>query len=117
ANMAGQGWNMLMECLAAGRAISLPSISLGGAKLATWASGAYARVRKQFNLPIGRFEGIQVALARMGAYTYMMDAALKFTMATIMRGEKPVVASAIMKYNATEQGREIINHAMDIHGG
>ncbi len=115
--MAGQGWRMLMECLSAGRAISLPSSALGGAKAAAFATGAYARIRKQFNQPIGRFEGVDEALAYIGGYTYMIDAGIKFTLAALNQGEKPAVVSAIMKYHATEMGRTIINHAMDVQGG
>lgn len=116
-NMAGQGWRMLMECLSAGRAISLPSTSVGGSKKVIRATGAYARIRKQFHLPIGNFEGIKEALTRIGAYTYTIDAAVKMTVAAIDRGEKPAIASAMMKYHATERARKIINDAMDIHGG
>ena len=114
---AGKGWVMLMECLAAGRAISLPANTTGGAKVLCYAAGAYARIRKQFNTPIGRFEGVEEALACIGAYTYIMDAARTFAAATIDRGEKPSVASAIVKYHVTELGRKIANDGMDIHGG
>lgn len=116
-SMAGHGWRMLMECLAAGRAISLPASSLGGAKSIAYASGAYARVRKQFNTPIGQFEGIEEALARIAGYTYIMDATRSFTAAMIDSGEKPAVASGITKYHVTELGRIVANDAMDIHGG
>ncbi len=117
ANMAGQGWRMLMECLAAGRAISLPSMSIGGAKVAMYTSGAYAGIRNQFHLPIGKFGGIEEALARIAAYTYIMEATRLFTVAAIDRGEKPAVPAAISKYHVTEMGRKVINDAMDIHGG
>lgn len=117
AKMAGQGWRMLMECLAAGRAISLPASSVGSAKMAVYTSGAYARIRRQFNVYIGRFEGIEEVLARMGGYTYMMDATRSFTAAVIDSGEKPAIASAITKYHVVELGRKVINDAMDIHGG
>ena len=113
----GQGWRMLMECLAAGRSISLPASSIGGMKLAARACGAYCRVRKQFNLPIGRFEGVEEPLARIAAHTYMVDAARKFTALAVDMGEKPSVISAIIKYHATERGRIVINDAMDVHGG
>lgn len=114
---AGKGWGMLMECLAAGRAISLPANALGGAKGLSYATGAYARIRKQFNVPIGRFEGIEEPLARIAAYTYMMDAARSFAASTVDSGEKPSVASAIVKYHVTELGRKVALDAMDIHGG
>jgi len=113
----GQGWRMLMECLAAGRSISLPASSVGGMKLAARTSGAYARVRKQFHLPIGKFEGIEEPLARIGAYTYLIDAARRFTALAVDLGEQPSVISAIVKYHATERGRSVINDAMDVHGG
>ncbi len=113
----GQGWRMLMECLAAGRSISLPASSIGGMKLAARTSGAYSRVRKQFKLPIGKFEGVEEPLARIGAHTYMVDAARQFTALAVDLGEKPSVVSAIIKYHSTERGRTVINDAMDVHGG
>ena len=115
--MAGQGWRMLMECLAAGRSISLPSSNTGMAKLAVRATGAYARVRSQFKTAIGKFEGIEEPLARMGGNLYMMDAARTMTAGAIDLGEKPSVVSAIVKYHVTERGREVVNDAMDILGG
>jgi acyl-CoA dehydrogenase len=113
----GQGWRMLMECLAAGRSISLPASSIGGMKMAARTSGAYCRVRKQFKTPIGKFEGVEEPLARIGAHTYMIDAARQFTALAVDLGEKPSVISAIVKYHATERGRIVINDAMDVHGG
>ncbi len=108
---------MLMECLAAGRAISLPASAVGGAKVATYAVGAYARIRKQFNTAIGRFEGVEEVLARIGAYTYIADAARTLATTSIDHGEKPSVASAIVKYHVTELARKVGLDAMDIHGG
>jgi acyl-CoA dehydrogenase len=113
----GQGWRMLMECLAAGRSISLPSSVTGGAKLAARTTGAYSRVRTQFKLPIGKFEGVEEALARIGGNTYAMDAARVTTAGAVDLGEKPSVLSAIVKYHCTERGRQVINDAMDVHGG
>ena len=113
----GQGWRMLMECLAAGRSISLPASATGSAKLAARTSGAYGRVRKQFRMPVGKFEGVEEALARIGGNTYMMDAARKMTAVAIDLGEKPSVISAIVKYHCTERGRAVVNDAMDVHGG
>jgi len=92
--MAGHGWRMLMECLSAGRAISLPSSAAGGAQAAALASGAYARVRKQFNMPIGKFEGIEEPLARIAGNTYMIDAALMMTVAAIDQGGKNLLLQA-----------------------
>jgi acyl-CoA dehydrogenase len=114
---AGHGWRMLMNCLAAGRAISLPASSSGMAKLAARATGAYSRVRVQFKTPIGKFEGVEEALARIGGNTYMMDAARVMTAGAVDLGEKPSVISAIVKYHITERGRQVINDAMDVHGG
>jgi acyl-CoA dehydrogenase len=113
----GQGWRMLMECLAAGRSISLPASATGGCKLAARTSGAYARVRRQFKLPIGKFEGVEEALARVGGHLYVMDAVRKLTAVAVDMGEKPSVISAIAKYHCTELGRVVINNAMDVHGG
>jgi acyl-CoA dehydrogenase len=115
--MAGQGWRMLMECLAAGRSISLPSSNVGMSKLAVRGTGAYARVRTQFKTPIGRFEGIEEALTRMGGNLYMTDAARMMTAAAIDLGEKPSVVSGIVKYHVTERNRQVVNDAMDIQGG
>ncbi len=113
----GHGWRMLMNCLAAGRSISLPASSVGGSKLAARITGAYGRVRVQFKTPIGRFEGVEEALARIGGNTYMMDAARVMTAGAVDLGEKPSVISAIVKYHLTERGRQVLNDAMDIHGG
>jgi len=113
----GHGWRMLMNCLAAGRSISLPASSTGMAKLAARATGAYSRVRVQFKTPIGKFEGVEEALARIGGNTYMMDAARVMTAGAVDLGEKPSVISAIVKYHLTERGRQVINDAMDVHGG
>ncbi|HSD59658.1 MAG TPA: acyl-CoA dehydrogenase [Burkholderiales bacterium] len=113
----GQGWRMLMNCLAAGRSISLPSNSAGGVKLAARATGAYSRVRVQFKTPIGRFEGVEEALARIGGNAYIMDAARAMTAGAVDLGEKPSVASAIVKYHLTERARQVVNDAMDVHGG
>ena len=115
--MLGRGWRMLMECLAAGRGISLPSSNTGMAKLAVRTTGGYARVRTQFKTAIGRFEGIEEPLARMGGNLYMMDATRVLTAAAVDLGEKPAVLSGIAKYHITERNREIINDAMDIVGG
>ncbi len=114
---AGQGWRMLMECLAAGRSISLPALSVGGVKFTSHTIGAYARVRKQFKTPIAYFEGIEEPLARMAGYTYMMDSARILTASALDHGESPSVLSAILKYNLTEQMRQAVNDAMDIQGG
>ncbi|MGF2530968.1 acyl-CoA dehydrogenase, partial [Ralstonia pseudosolanacearum] len=113
----GRGWRMLMECLAAGRAISLPSSNVGMAKLAVRATGAYAAVRRQFRTPIGQFEGIREALGRMGGNLYTMDAARRLSALAVDLGEKPSVISAMAKYHVTERARDVINDAMDIVGG
>lgn len=116
-DMAGHGWRMLMECLSVGRSISLPSSACGGAQAAALASGAYARVRKQFNQPIAKFEGIEEPLARLAANTYIIDASLTMATAAIDHGAKPSVAGAILKYHTTERARLMSLDAMDIHGG
>jgi acyl-CoA dehydrogenase len=113
----GQGWRMLMDCLSVGRSISLPASAVGGAKLAARSSGAYGRVRKQFHLPVGKFEGVEEALARIGGNTYVMDSARRMTALAVDLHEKPSVVSAIAKYHCTERGRMVINDAMDVHGG
>ena len=115
--MLGRGWRMLMECLAAGRGISLPSSGTGMAKLAVRATGGYARVRTQFKTPIGRFEGVEEALTRMGGNLYMMDAARVLTAGAIDLGEKPAVLSGIAKLHLTERGRQVVIDAMDVVGG
>ncbi|MER2516336.1 MULTISPECIES: acyl-CoA dehydrogenase [Candidatus Accumulibacter] len=115
--MVGQGWRMLMECLAAGRSISLPSSNAGMAQLTARTVGGYARVRSQFKMAIGRFEGVEEPLTRIGAYTYMMDAVRKMTAGAIDLGERPSVVSAIAKYHVTERARQVVNDGMDIVGG
>lgn len=114
---AGQGWRMLMECLGVGRSISLPALSTGVGKLACRATGAYARIRRQFRLPIGQLEGVEEPLARMAGLTYRMEAARVMTCAAVDRGEKPSVLSAIVKYSLTEGMRRVVNDAMDVQGG
>ncbi len=113
----GKGWKMLMSALAAGRGISLPSLSAAGCAFAAHTTGAYARVREQFHVPIGRFEAIQERLGRMAATAYLLDAARRHTCAGIDHGHKPAVVTAIMKSQATERLRVSVNDAMDIHGG
>jgi acyl-CoA dehydrogenase len=114
---AGKGWMMLMGCLAAGRAISLPTSAVGGAKALVRFVGAYARVRSQFKTPIGRLEGVEEALGRIAAHCYMMDATRILTAGAVDRGEKPAVLSAIAKYHMTERARQCVNDGMDIVGG
>ncbi len=113
----GRGWMMLMESLAVGRGISLPSTSTGGAKMGARVAGAYAQVREQFGISIAKFEGIETELAKIAGFTYMMDASRKFTIGAIDEGKKPAVINAVMKYHSTEKYREIVNNSMDILGG
>ena len=113
----GQGWRMLMECLAAGRTISLPALSVGGAKFTSRAAAAYSRIRKQFKMPVGFFEGVEEPLARAAGHAYMMDAARVLTASALDHGESPSVLSAVLKYNLTERMRISVNDAMDIQGG
>jgi acyl-CoA dehydrogenase len=115
--MAGKGWKMLVELLSVGRAITLPSTASGGGQASAYASGAYARIRKQFNTSIANFEGVGEALTRIAGHTYIMNAAVSVTSGAIDQGEKPAVPSAILKYHCTELGRKVANDTMDIHGG
>jgi acyl-CoA dehydrogenase len=115
--MAGQGWRMLVECLSVGRGITLPSNSTGGIKTAALATGAYARIRRQFKQPIGHMEGVEEPLARLGGNAYVMDAASTLTVAGIDLGEKPSVISAIVKYHCTHRMQRSVIDAMDIVGG
>lgn len=115
--MAGQGWRMLVEQLSVGRCISLPSSATGGAKAGVYASTAYARIRKQFNQPVGRFEGVEAALTRMAGAAYVCDAARSVTTGAIDGGEKPSVPAAMLKYHCTELARQVSIDAMDVHGG
>ena len=113
----GQGWKMLMTALAAGRGISLPSLSAAGAAYAARTTGAYARIREQFGISIGKFEGIEEPLARIAGTAYLLDAARRLTCAALNQGHHPAVISGIMKLQATERMRIAIDDAMDIHGG
>ena len=115
--MVGQGWRMLMECLAAGRAISLPSSATAGTKAMLRFTSAYGRIRKQFGLPVARMEGVEEPLARMVEAAYASEAARAVTAAMVSRGERPSVISALMKYQTTERMRRSVNDAFDIHGG
>ncbi len=115
--MAGRGWKMLVELLSVGRAITLPSTGAGGGQAASYATGAYARIRKQFNTSIANFEGVGEAITRIGGSTYIMNAAVSVTAGAIDQGEKPAVPSAILKYHCTELGRKVATDTMDVHGG
>ncbi len=114
---AGQGWRMLMERLGIGRGISLPAVSAASAKLACRGVGAYARIRRQFHMPVAKFEGVEEALAEMAGLTYGLDSARLFTVGAINMGEAPSLLSAISKYSLTERCRQIVNRAMDVQGG
>ncbi|MEL7070837.1 MAG: acyl-CoA dehydrogenase [Cyanobacteria bacterium J06581_3] len=114
---AGEGWKMLMQSLAAGRGISFPATCTGVAKLTTRVTGAYSTIRHQFGLPIGRFEGVEEPLARIGGLTYLMEAARLYTCGAVDKGEQPAVVSAIAKYQFTELSRKIIIDGMDVLGG
>jgi len=116
-SMAGQGWRMLMECLSAGRAISLPSANAGLAQLAARVAGGYSRIRHQFKTPISRFEGIEELLARIAGYTYLNDAVRTLSATSIDLGQRPSVVSAIAKYHVTERARQVVTDSMDIVGG
>lgn len=113
----GEGWKMLMECLAAGRAVCLPATANASSKVATYGIWNYARHRRQFNIPLIKMEGIQNKLVDMAFHTWLIQSSVKLTNALLDSGEKPAVLSAIMKEQTTERGREVLNHAMDIHAG
>jgi acyl-CoA dehydrogenase len=113
----GKGWGMLMECLAAGRGISLPAQATGGAKMVSRVCSAHGIVRRQFGVSIGRFEGIEEPMARIGAATYALEAMRRFTLGALDQGIKPPVITALQKYHSTEMGRRVINDGMDIMGG
>ncbi|HVK60585.1 MAG TPA: acyl-CoA dehydrogenase [Bdellovibrionales bacterium] len=117
ADGCGRGWNMLTECLAAGRGVSLPAQSTGGAKLVTRVVSAHASIRKQFGVPIGRFEGVEEPLARIAGFNYILEAMRRYTVGALDKGIKPAVVTAMAKYNATEMARKVINDGMDIMGG
>lgn len=113
----GQGWRMLMECLSIGRSISLPALSTACGKLCYRVTGAYSRLRKQFNLPIAKFEGVEEALSYIAGFNYMLEATRVMTAGAIDLDVRPAIASAIAKYHMTEMARKVMDHAMDIHGG
>ncbi len=114
---AGQGWRMLMESLAAGRAISLPGMGASTGLMTYRMTGAYARIREQFNTSIANFEGVEEAMSKIAGKAYMLEASRVATASAVDLGLKPAVVSAIAKYHMTEEGRKCINHAMDVHGG
>ena len=114
---AGKGWGMLMECLAAGRGISLPAQSTGGTKYVSRVVSAHSSVRKQFGVAIGKFEGVEEPLARIFGAAYMLEAMRRYTLGALDKGLKPPVVTAIAKFNATEISRKVINDGMDILGG
>jgi acyl-CoA dehydrogenase len=113
----GKGWRMLVESLSVGRGVSLPALSVAAGKSCARNTGAYAHVRKQFNTSIGKFEGVEEALARIGGMAYMMEAGRLLTLSALDSGEKPSIITAILKCYNTEHMRQVINHSMDIHGG
>ena len=113
----GNGWRMLMECLSIGRGISLPAVGVAGTQMAYRYTGAYAAIRRQFKVPVGKFEGVGEALAKIAGYNYLCESARILTLSAIDEGVKPAIASAIIKYHITELARGSINHAMDVHAG
>ena len=113
----GKGWSMLMECLADGRAISLPALGTAASKVASRYTGSYARIRKQFRTPIGYFEGVEEVLAKIGGQAYAIESARLLVLSALDSGEVPSVVSGIVKQQTMERMREVVNHAMDIHGG
>lgn len=116
-NGIGKGWQMLVESLSIGRGISLPSVSLGGSKFALNVVSSYSQLREQFGLSINHFEGVEEKIAKIAAFTYMLNAARNYTLDAIDNGQKPGVVNSVMKYHATEKFREVINDSMDVLGG
>jgi acyl-CoA dehydrogenase len=114
---AGCGWQMLVECLSIGRSISLPALGTASSSVAYLTTGAFARLRRQFNAEIAQFEGVEEKLAEIAGLNYMVSATRLLTVAAVNEHKKPSVASAITKYFNTELARIAINHAMDIHAG
>lgn len=113
----GKGWMMLMGCLAAGRAISLPALGVASGKAASALLGRYARVRRQFNTSLSNFEGVQEAIGPVGGLSYMIDAGRILTAQALDLGEQPTVISAILKLHNTDSMRTIVTHSMDVLGG
>jgi acyl-CoA dehydrogenase len=113
----GKGWSMLMECLADGRAISLPALGAAASKMASHYTGSYSRIRKQFRTPIGYFEGVEEVLAQIGGQSYAIESARLLVLSALDQGEVPSVISGVVKQQIMERMRRIVNHAMDIHGG
>ncbi|MDX1694290.1 MAG: acyl-CoA dehydrogenase, partial [Ketobacteraceae bacterium] len=113
----GKGWMMLMNALSVGRSISLPALATGAGKLSSMTTGAYARIREQFGLPVGEFEGVQEALEQIAGLSYLMDSARQQVLHAVDNGEKPAIPSAMLKYQNTEYMRKVVGHAMDVHAG
>jgi acyl-CoA dehydrogenase len=113
----GKGWKILMEGLGGGRGISLPAFSTAGAKLAFRATGAYAALREQFQTSIGTFEGVMESLSRIAGLTYLCEATRYFNLVALSQHIKPALGAAISKYHMTEMVRQVVNDAMDVHGG
>ncbi len=117
ASMAGKGWRMLIECLAAGRGISLPSMATASGEMCYRNVGAYARIRRQFNLEVGRFEGVQEATSEIAAGAYTLESMRQLVTKSLEQGKAPSVVTSIAKYHATELMRTSVNHGMDVCGG
>ncbi|MDR6628197.1 acyl-CoA dehydrogenase [Acinetobacter lwoffii] len=114
---AGKGWRMLMECLAVGRGISLPALSTSTAEMTYLNVGAFSRIRQQFKISVGKFEGVQEATSEIASDTYMLEAFRYLVTCGLNQGGKPAVMTAIAKYYATEGMRKVVNHGMDVVGG
>ena len=114
---AGAGWQMLVECLSIGRSISLPALGAGSSSVSYLTSGAFARIRRQFNVEIAQFEGVAEKLAEIAGLNYLINSTRLLTVAAVNEHKKPSVASAITKYFNTELARIVVNSAMDVHAG
>jgi len=117
ADYAGKGWRMLVECLSAGRGISLPALATASGHVTQRMTGAYAYVRQQFGMPIGMFEGVQSSMGKIGGTNYILESTRRLTISALCQGQSPSVVTAMTKYHMTEMGREVLEHAMDIHAG
>lgn len=114
--MAGKGWRMLMHCLGAGRGVSLPAMATASSKVCYRSVGAFGRIREQFSMPVGRFEGVQEATADIAGIAYTLEAMRQLVTRSLEEGT-PSVITAIAKYHATEMMRESVDHGMDVLGG
>ncbi len=113
----GEGWKMLMECLAVGRGVSLPATANGSSKFITHTIMHYIIMRKQFNMNIGNMEAVKEKFIDMYLNTWIIHTSVNFTNHILDSGSTPSVITAIMKQQTTERARIVLNHGMDIYSG